>query len=151
MPRAKAKSKKTVSKGRTKAKVKTKAKVVARRKTSSAKKKAAAPKRLVAITEKQTRTQIIKAIAEETELTTAQVKAVLECQQSLAERHLKKRGSGEFTIPYLGVKVRRVRKKATKSRMGRNPFTGEEIKIPAKPARDVIKVSAMKALKEVID
>jgi DNA-binding protein HU-beta len=41
-------------------------------------------------------------------------------------------------------------KPATKAREGRNPMTGETIKIAAKPKRDVIKVRPLKALKEVI-
>ncbi|MEJ2693640.1 MAG: HU family DNA-binding protein, partial [Candidatus Thiodiazotropha sp.] len=37
-----------------------------------------------------------------------------------------------------------------KARMGRNPATGEAIKIPAKPAKTVVKVTALKALKDKI-
>ena len=113
-------------------------------------KKAASNKKIVAISKKQTKLQIVKTIAEETGLSAADVKAVFECTQAVMERHMKQRGSGEFTVPELAVKVRRVRKKATKKRMGRNPFSGEEIVIAAKPARDVIRVTAMKALKEMI-
>jgi nucleoid DNA-binding protein len=68
----------------------------------------------------------------------------------MIEGHMKKRGSGEFTIPDTGVKIRRVRKPARKSRMGRNPATGEPIKIAAKPASTVVRVSALKALKDTI-
>ncbi len=51
----------------------------------------------------------------------------------------------------MGIKVRRIQKKASKAKMGRNPFTGEEIQIPAEPARKSVKVSAMKALKGLIE
>jgi nucleoid DNA-binding protein len=46
------------------------------------------------------------------------------------------------------VKIRKVKKPRTKARMGRNPATGEAIKIAAKPATTVVKVSALKALKD---
>ena len=50
----------------------------------------------------------------------------------------------------LGIKVRKAIKPATKSRKGRNPFTGEEITISAKPKRTTAKVTALKALKELV-
>lgn len=69
---------------------------------------------------------------------------------SMIEGHMKKRGSGEFTIPDTGVKIRRVKKPARKARMGRNPATGEAMKIAAKPASTVVRVTALKALKDTI-
>ena len=103
------------------------------------------------ITSKQNESQIMKAIAEETGLKLADIKEVFTSLNSLLSRHMKKRGSGEFKVPKLGVKVRRIKKPATKARMGRNPATGEEIKIAAKPARSVVRASALKALKAMID
>ena len=35
--------------------------------------------------------------------------------------------------------------------MGRNPATGEEMVIAAKPKRDVVKVTALKAMKELTE
>ena len=119
-------------------------------KRKAAAKKAAAPAKLKSITTKQTKTQIIQAIAEETDLTRKQVAEVFGSLGNLIQRHMQKRGSGEFTIPETGVKVRRVRKPARKARMGRNPATGETIKIAAKPASTVVKVTALKALKETV-
>jgi nucleoid DNA-binding protein len=121
----------------------------------AAKKKVAARKTVAkpamkAIPTKQTKTQIISAIAEETELSKKEVTAVFESLNSLITRHMQRRGSGEFTIPDTGIKVRRVVKPRTKARMGRNPATGEAIKIPAKPAKTVVKVTALKALKDKI-
>ena len=109
-----------------------------------------APRKLKSITTTQTKTQILQAIAEETTLSRAEVARVFGALGDLVQRHMQRRGSGEFTIPDTGVKIRRVRKPATKSRMGRNPQTGEAIKIAAKPARTVIKVSALKALKDTL-
>lgn len=113
-------------------------------------KKAAAAPAVKAITTKQTKTQIIAAISEATELSKKDVAGVFAKLGELVEAHMKRRGSGEFTIPDTGVKIRRVKKPARKSRMGRNPATGEAIKIAAKPASTVVRVSALKALKDTI-
>ena len=111
----------------------------------------AAPAPLKAIGTKMTKTQIISAIVEETGIAKKDVSSVLACMGELLQRHMKKRGSGEFSIPETGVKVRRVKKPARKARMGRNPATGEAIKIAAKPATTVVKVTALKALKDSIN
>ncbi len=135
----------------TKKKVATKKRAAASKKVVSKKKVAAkkpAAKKLKAISVKQTKAQITSAIAEETQLSRKQVAAVFESLGALVTRHMQRRGSGEFTIPETGVKIRRVRKPARKARMGRNPATGESIKIAAKPASTVIKISALKALKD---
>ena len=113
-------------------------------------KKAAATPRLSAITEKQTKTQILNAIAEDTGLPRKDVAAVFTSMSNLISRHVMRRGSGEFSVPDCGIKVRRVVKPRTKARMGRNPATGEAIKISAKPAKTVVKVAALKALKDKI-
>ena len=122
----------------------------AAKKKSAAKKVPAAPKKLTAITTRQTKTQIIQQIAEETDLTRKQVADVFASLAAVIQRHMQKRGSGEITIPETGVKIRRVRKPARKARMGRNPATGETIKIAAKPASTVVKVAALKSLKETV-
>jgi nucleoid DNA-binding protein len=99
---------------------------------------------------RQTKTQIVTNLSETTGLTKKDVSNVLSALGSMVESHMKRRGSGEFTIPEAGVKIRRVKKPARKARMGRNPATGEEIKIAAKPAQTVVKVTALKALKDMI-
>lgn len=114
-------------------------------------KKAAAPaKVLKAITAKQTKTQIIASIVEDTGVARKDVVAVFGSLGEHIKRHMMKRGSGEISIPETGVKVRRVKKPRTKARIGRNPFTGEEIKIAAKPARTAVRVTALKSLKDSV-
>lgn len=117
----------------------------------TAAKAAAAPKKLKSIGTRQTKTQIIQSIVDETGLAKKDVAAVFSTLGELVQRHMQKRGSGEFQIPDTGVKIRRVKKPARKARMGRNPATGEEIKIAAKPAHTVVKVLALKALKDTIN
>jgi nucleoid DNA-binding protein len=123
------------------------AKKVAKKKVVA---KKAATQRTKAIPAKQTKTQIISAIAEDTGLSRKEVTSVFGTLNTLVSGHLHSRGSGEITIPDLGIKVRRVKKPRTKARMGRNPATGEAIKIPAKPAKTVVKITALKALKDKI-
>ncbi|MCU7811704.1 MAG: HU family DNA-binding protein [Candidatus Thiodiazotropha sp. (ex Notomyrtea botanica)] len=113
-------------------------------------KKATTTRRQPAITTKQTKTQILTAIAEDTGLSRKDVAAVFSSMSELITRHVQRRGSGEFSVPDCGIKVRRVIKPRTKARMGRNPATGEAIKISAKPAKTVVKVTALKALKDKI-
>jgi nucleoid DNA-binding protein len=154
----KKKAAKTAAKKKVVAKksVVSKKKVAAKKKAAPSKKKAAAktaaaatPK-AKAITTKQTKNQVLTAIAEETKLSRKDVAAVFSSLGGLIQSHMMRRGSGEFSIPETGVKIRRVRKPARKSRMGRNPATGEAIKIAAKPASTVVKVVALKALKDTI-
>ena len=117
----------------------------------TAAKKAAAKPKLKSIGTRQTKTQILQEIADSTDLAKKDVAAVFANLGELIQRHMQKRGSGEFQIPDTGVKIRRVKKPARKARMGRNPATGEEIKIAAKPAHTVVKVLALKALKDTIN
>jgi nucleoid DNA-binding protein len=138
--------------------VKKTAKKAAKKPAAAAKKtapKAAAVKKAApvamktnAIGEKQTKSQIVTAISEETGLSRKDVSGVFASLGNLVQRHMKKKGSGEFSIPEVGVKIRRVRKPATKARKMISPFTGEEITVKAKPAREVVKVNALKSLKE---
>ncbi len=112
--------------------------------------KKVATKKISAIASKQTKSQIIQSIADTTGLTKKDVAGVFEAMGDLLQGHMKKRGSGEFQIPETGVKVRRVKKPARKARMGRNPATGETIKIAAKPASTTVRVTALKALKDSV-
>ena len=105
-------------------------------------------KKAAVLTTKQTKSQILSAIADDTGLTKKEVAAVLDSLTCMAHGHLGKKGSGEFTVPSLGVKLRRVMKPARKARKGINPFTGEEIMIKAKPASNSVRAVALKALKD---
>lgn len=95
------------------------------------------------------KTRIISAIAETTDLSRGEVNAVLDALEVLIERHIKKRAVGEFTLPGL-LKIKSVKRPASKARMGRNPATGEEILIGPKPASIRVRVTALKKLKEMV-
>lgn len=100
--------------------------------------------------EKQTRIEILRSIADTANLSKVQVESVFEALTALITAHIRKRGSGEFTIPMAGIKVRRVKKKATKTRKMVSPLTGQEVVIAGKPARSAVKISALKVLKEAV-
>jgi len=90
---------------------------------------------------KMTKSQLLTALSEKTELSKKDVDAVLTELADLAYKEVKTQG--EFVVPGFGklVKVNR------KARMGRNPATGEAIKIPAKT---VTKFRLAKAAKEAV-
>lgn len=122
------------------------------RKTTAARKKVTVPAatKPKAISEKQSKTQIIREIAQNTDLTGKQVAAVFGELNGVIHRHMMRRGSGEITIPETGIKIRRVRKAATRPRKGVNPRTGEPMVFKAKPARNAIRITALKTLKDMI-
>jgi nucleoid DNA-binding protein len=59
------------------------------------------------------------------------------------------RGGRPIALPGI-VKISKVHKAATPARPGFSPFTKEPITIKAKPARSVVKVRALKALKDLV-
>ncbi|NCF44821.1 MAG: integration host factor, partial [Proteobacteria bacterium] len=119
-------------------------------KKTPAKKAAAAPvKKAPGIKAKMTKTAILNEIATNTNLSRAQVTSVMDELESVIERHIRKRSVGEFTLPGL-LKIKAAKRPASKKRMGRNPATGEEIVIPAKPATTRVRVTALKKLKDMI-
>lgn len=96
-----------------------------------------------------TKTEIHTQIAEKTGLTKKQVSSVFESLNDVIGKNLGKRGPRVFTLPGV-AKFNVVHKKATKARKGINPFTGEETVFKAKPARNVVKVRPLKALKDKV-
>ena len=96
-----------------------------------------------------TKTEILASLAEDTGLTKKQVASVFEELAKLIGKNLGRRGPGIFNVPGM-MKVKVVRKPATKARKGINPFTGEETVFKAKPARNVVKVLPLKGLKDMV-
>ncbi len=88
-----------------------------------------------------TKAQMVTELAEATGLTKKDVTAVLTNLTDLA--YAQASAASGFTVPGLG-KLKLVKRKA---RMGRNPATGETIKIPAKK---VVKFTVAKAAKDAI-
>ena len=88
-----------------------------------------------------TKSQSVSHFAKKFELSKRNAAAIFDEVASLAISETKKTGS--FTLPGIG-KLVLVKRKA---RMGRNPATGEAVKIPAKT---VVRMRIAKAAKEAI-
>jgi nucleoid DNA-binding protein len=95
-----------------------------------------------------TKAQVITEIAESSELDKKSVVRVFDGLTELIKKELRK-PNGEFVIPGL-IKLRAVKKSATKERPGTNPFTGQPMVIKAKPATKKVRATALKALKDLI-
>jgi len=111
-----------------------------------AKKKSSAS---AAVKKPPTKSEILAHLSEETELSRKEVSAVLESLNGLIAQNLKPRGPGTFNMPGM-YKIKVNKKPATKARKGINPFTGEETMFKAKPARKVVKIMPLKALKDMV-
>lgn len=96
-----------------------------------------------------TKSEIYSQVAADTGLTKKDVAAVFDSLSTQIKKSLGSRGPGLFTLPGL-LKMRTVKKPATKARKGVNPFTGEEMMFKAKPASKTVKVSALKGLKDMV-
>jgi nucleoid DNA-binding protein len=97
-----------------------------------------------------TKAQVIAEIADQAELDKKSVGRVFDSLSEIIRKQLIGRGAaGEFVVPGL-VKLRVVKKPATKERQGINPFTKEPITIPAKPASKKVRATALKALKDLV-
>ena len=119
-------------------------------KKKAAKKKVAKKKvAAAAIKKPPTKSEILNHISDDTELSRKQVSAVLDSLAGLIEKNVKARGPGFFNLPGL-LKIKVIKKPATKARKGINPFTGEEAVFKAKPARKVVKVLPLKGLKDMV-
>jgi DNA-binding protein HU-beta len=91
--------------------------------------------------QRMTQTQLVRSLAEHSEVPNKTARAMLDGLSGLAISEVKK--NGVFVLPGVGRLVRVDRK----ARMGRNPATGEAIKIPAKK---VVKFRVAKAAKDAI-
>jgi nucleoid DNA-binding protein len=98
---------------------------------------------------RRSRGDVIKQIAMGTELKPGKVKEVFAALTAIMAADLGKKGAGEFNFNGL-IKLRTVDKPATKARKGRNPFTGEEIMIKAKPASRKVRARALRTLNGLI-
>jgi DNA-binding protein HU-beta len=90
---------------------------------------------------KMTKAQLVTALAEEANMSKKEVTNFLDVMANLAYKEVKK--NGEVLVPGFGKLVKAKRK----AREGRNPATGETIKIPAKT---VVKFRLAKAAKDAV-
>lgn len=88
-----------------------------------------------------TKSQLVRHLAEKSEVSKKMVTGFLDELLNVAVREAKAKGA--FVVPGFG----KLRKANRKARMGRNPQTGEAIKIPAKT---VVRFRVSKSLKEAV-
>jgi nucleoid DNA-binding protein len=94
-----------------------------------------------------TKSEVYADIAGATALTRKQVAAVFDALSESIKKSLKK--GGIFAVPGL-MKLVVIRKPAQPAKKGINPFTKQEQMFKAKPARNVIKIRALKSLKDMV-
>jgi nucleoid DNA-binding protein len=97
---------------------------------------------------RRTRGDVVRTVAEATDLKPGKVREVFEALTQVIAADLSK-GVGEFNFAGW-MKLRTVKRPATPARKGRNPFTGEEIMIKAKPASRKVRVRALRSLNALI-
>jgi nucleoid DNA-binding protein len=91
---------------------------------------------------------LVNAVVETSgEVTRKQVKAILDSLAQIGYRELKK--NGIFTLPGF-AKFRVVKKPATKSREGINPFTKQPMTFAAKPASKSVRARPIKSIKDAM-
>ena len=87
-----------------------------------------------------TKNQVVSYLAEQVGITKKQVNAVLDELAGLAAKIIKK--GDKLALPgFVTVKVQ-----SRKARIGRNPQTGEPLKIPAKKVVKAVPAAALKAI-----
>jgi len=87
-----------------------------------------------------TKNQVVSYLAEQVGITKKQVNAVLDELTGLAAKIIKK--GDKLALPgFVTVKVQ-----SRKARIGRNPQTGEPLKIPAKKVVKAVPAAALKAV-----
>ncbi len=95
------------------------------------------------------RSAVYSEVADKTGLPRKKVAEVFDVLTQLMTREVSAGSAGQFKLPTGLVTIKRVHRKARPERKGRNPRTGEETMIPAKPAHYVIKAYALKSLREL--
>ena len=101
------------------------------------------------VTKPMNKTEIMMALSEATGLSKQEVAGMFGELATLIKKNLAEDGPGTFMIPDL-LQIKVVRKPAVAEHKGINPFTKEEMLIKAKPAKNVVKVVALKGLKGMV-
>jgi nucleoid DNA-binding protein len=96
-----------------------------------------------------TKTEILSALAISTGLTKQQVVGLFDELAKLISANLADSGPGVIAIPDL-LQIKVVRKPAVAEHDGVNPFTKQPMIIKAKPAKNVVKLVALKGLKSLV-
>ena len=109
-----------------------------------------ARKKASPVKQAMTKSQVFAEVADSTGLSRKQVASVFNELSIVIERHIKKQGVGQFTLPGL-LKIKTIKKPARKAQKGvPNPFRpGELMDVAAKPATTRVKILPLKKMKEM--
>ena len=97
------------------------------------------------------KSEVFRELSEKAEVSRKQVRSVFDGLTGIVSRSLKKNGPQQFTIPGLcKIVVKRIPARPARTGVP-NPFKpGELMDVAAKPARNVVKVRPLKALKDMV-
>ena len=95
-----------------------------------------------------TKSDVVAQICKDAEVSRKQVAAMFESLNGQIKKSL--RSNGVFTLPGL-LKMKVVKKPATKAREGINPFTKEKMMFKAKPASKKVRLLPLKSLKAYVN
>jgi nucleoid DNA-binding protein len=107
------------------------------------------PVKVGASSKPRSKGDVFSTIAQHVGVGRRDVAGVFHVLGSLIKADLSKSGSGVFKVPGL-MRITVKRKPATPARMGINPFTKEQTMFKAKPARNVVRVRPLAALKAMV-
>jgi len=98
-----------------------------------------------------TKTQLLSAVADDSGMTKDNVATVFDSLETVIRKQIGKNGAGCITLLGL-IKINKDKKPARAAKKGvPNPFKpGELMDVAAKPASNVVKVRALKTLKEMV-
>jgi len=97
----------------------------------------------------RSKSEVYTLVADHVGISRKQVAGVFHVLGSVIRADLAKSGPGIATVPGL-ARIRVQRKPATKERHGINPFTKEPTIFKARPARNVVRLRPLRALKEMV-
>ncbi len=107
------------------------------------------PLKLAVADRPRTKSEVFTLLAESAGISKKEVAAVFDGMSQIVKKDLSRSGPGAVNLGGL-MKVTVTRKPATKARKGINPFTGEPTVFKAKPARNVVKIRPMMAIKDLV-
>ena len=107
------------------------------------------PVKVSASKKPRSKSDVYSTVAQHAGIHRRDVAAVFHTLAGIIRADLSKSGPGVFNVPSM-MRITLKRKPATKARMGINPFTKEQVMFKAKPARNVVRVRPLKALKDMV-
>ena len=96
-----------------------------------------------------TKTETLNVLAERTGMNRKQVASLLDELGRLIAEQLSQQGPGSLNVPGL-MRIKVLRKPAQPERTGIHPITKQQTVFRAKPARNVVKITPLKGLKDMV-